>query len=87
MTRASISLTEPNDDWIQAQIDSKEFSSRSEVVNDVLRKAREQNRERDYIRAKLIAAEQSVERDGWDERTPEEILEGFKAKARKLGKL
>ena len=87
MTRASISLTEPNDDWIQAQIDSKEFSSRSEVVNDVLRKAREDNRRRDYIRAKLIAAEQSVERDGWDERTPEDILASFKAKARKLGKL
>jgi len=56
MTRASISLTEPNDDWI-------------------------------HIRAKLIAAEQSVERDGWDERTPEDILASFKAKARKLGKL
>ena len=83
MTRASISLSQPNDDWIQAQIDSKEFSSRSEVVNDVLRKAREANRERDYIRAKLIAAEQS----GFIDKTPAEILAGFHAKARKLGKL
>ncbi|WP_026941653.1 ribbon-helix-helix domain-containing protein [Hellea balneolensis] len=87
MTRASISLTEPNDDWIQAQIESKEFSSRSEVVNDVLRKAREQCRERDYIRAKLIASEQSVSKDGWDERSKEDILESFKEKARQLGKL
>lgn len=83
MTRASISLTEPNDAWIQSQIDSKEFSSRSEVVNDVLRKARADTRREDYIRAKLEAAEKS----GFVDKTPEEMLEGFKAKARALGKL
>ena len=78
-TRASLSISEPNEKWIQAQIDSKEFSSRSEVVNDLIRKAREI----EMIRARLIAAELSVERHGWVEQTPDEILNGFKEKARR----
>lgn len=69
MTRASISLTPPNDEWIQSQIESEEFASRSEVVNDLIRKARQQEQEMELIRAKLIRAEQS----GVSTRTPEEI--------------
>ena len=59
MTRQSISLTPPNDAWLMAQIESEEFTSKSDVVNDLIRKARvaEQNLER--IRARLIEAEQS----------------------------
>lgn len=83
MTRASISLTEPNDDWIQAQIDSKEYSSRSEVLNDLVRQARKETRERDFIRAKLIAGEKS----GFIEESAEAMFEGFKEEARRLGKL
>ena len=64
--RASLSITEPNESWIQAQIDSKEFTSRSEVINDLIRKAREI----ELIRARLIAAEQG----GFSKRTAEEIL-------------
>ena len=41
----------------------------------------------EYIRAKLIASEQSVKDHGWVEQTPEEILDGFKEKARRDGKL
>jgi len=83
MTRASISLSPPNDNWIQSQIENEEFSSRSEVVNDLIRKAREQTREREYIIAKLIAAEESE----FTDKTGTEMLERFKEKARGLGKL
>ena len=79
MARQSISLTPPNDAWLKAQVDSEEFSSKSEVVNDLIRKAREV----EYIRAKLIAAEQS----GFTTLTPQEILEKSKAELRKNGKL
>lgn len=81
MTRASISLTQPNDEWIQAQIDSKEYTSRSDVLNDLVRRSRE--KERAWIEAKLIAAEKS----GFIEETAEEMFENFKKKARELGKL
>ena len=40
MTRQSITLTMPNDDWLKNQIKSNEFTSKSEVVNYLIRKAR-----------------------------------------------
>ncbi len=82
-TRASLSLSTPNEEWIQGQIASGEFSSRSEVVNDLIRRAREV----EMIRHRLIAAEQSLARYGWVDKSPEEMLDNFKAKARRDGKL
>lgn len=82
-TRASLSISNPNDQWIQAQIDSGEFSSRSEVVNDLIRRAREI----ETIRARLIEAEISLEKHGYSTKNPQEMLDGFKEKARADGKL
>jgi antitoxin ParD1/3/4 len=59
MARQSISFTEPNDDWLKAQIDNKEYSSKSELVNDLIRQARNQQRQIDWIRTKLERAEGS----------------------------
>jgi len=54
MTRQSISLTTPNDECLKAQIESEEYTSKSEVVNDLIRKARAQEQENEWIRQKLI---------------------------------
>ena len=59
MRRQSISFTEPNDEWLKTQIASKEYSSKSELVNDLIRQARNQQKEIDWIRLKLEKAEQS----------------------------
>ncbi len=59
MGRQSISFTEPNDEWLKAQVDSKEYSSKSELINDLVRQARNQQSQIDWIRAKLSKAEQS----------------------------
>jgi len=59
MARQSISLTEPNDEWLKSQIESQEYSSKSELINDLIRQARKQQQEIDYIRMKLAKAEQS----------------------------
>ena len=53
MTRQSISLTEPNDAWLKAQVESKRYSSKSELVNDLIRQARQQQIEIDWIANKL----------------------------------
>lgn len=82
-TRASLSLSEPNERWIQDKIDSKEFASRSEVVNDLIRKAREV----EEIRQRLIAAELSVAEQGWVEKSQDAILADFRKKAQQDGKL
>ncbi|MCG7971918.1 MAG: CopG family transcriptional regulator [Candidatus Thiodiazotropha taylori] len=85
--RASLSILTPNESWLQAQIDSGEFASRSEVVNDLIRKAREKDREAEYIRTKLLASEKSLEEHGWVKETPNEMLNGFKERARHDGKI
>ncbi len=59
MARQSISLTQPNDEWLKNQIDSKEYASKSELVNDLIRQARRQQRKIDWISAKLERAENS----------------------------
>ena len=59
MTRQSISFTEPNDDWLKAQIENKEYSSKSELVNDLIRQARKQQAQIDWISSKLDRAEKS----------------------------
>lgn len=59
MARQSISFTEPNDNWLKEQVDKKEYASKSEVVNDLIRQARKQQVQIDWIRAKLEKAENS----------------------------
>jgi antitoxin ParD1/3/4 len=59
MKRQSISLTEPNDEWLQSQIENKEFSSKSELINALVRQARLKEKEIDWIRLKLEKAEKS----------------------------
>ena len=57
MPRQSISFTKPNDEWLKAQVNSEEYSSKSELINDLIRQARQQQIQIDWIRAKLARAE------------------------------
>jgi len=59
MARQSISFTQPNDEWLKKQVDKKEYSTKSELVNDLIRQARKQQRQIDWISAKLEKAENS----------------------------
>ena len=59
MARQSISFTEQNDKWLKAQVESKEYSSKSELVNDLIRQARNTQKKIDYIRMRLEKAESS----------------------------
>lgn len=74
MARQSISLTRPNDEWLKAQVESEEYASKSELVNDLIRQAREQQAEIDWIRAKL----KKSERSGFAHSDPQEILKESK---------
>ncbi len=70
MSRQSISFTEPNDNWLKAQIENKEYSSKSELVNDLIRQARKQQAQIDWISSKLDKAERS----GFTSDSKEQIL-------------
>lgn len=68
MARQSISFTKPNDEWLKSQVASQEYSSKSELVNDLVRQARKQQAQVDWIKAKLEKAEKSgFTKDGMDE--------------------
>jgi antitoxin ParD1/3/4 len=70
MGRQSISFTQPNDEWLKKQVDKKEYATKSELVNDLIRQARKQQRQIDWISSKLEKAENS----GFTNLTKEQIL-------------
>ncbi|TXC78351.1 ribbon-helix-helix domain-containing protein [Luteibaculum oceani] len=70
MARQSISLSQPNDEWLKSQIENKEYSSKSEIINDLIRQARKQHEQIDFVRAKLTKAEKS----GFTNLSKEQIL-------------
>jgi antitoxin ParD1/3/4 len=70
MIRQSISFTQPNDEWLKDQVENNEYSTKSELVNDLIRQARKQQRQIDWVRAKLERAEKS----GFTTDSKEQIL-------------
>lgn len=80
MPRLSISFTDPNSAWLNSKVEVEgEYASKSEAVNDLIRKAREI----EVLRARLIQAEQS----GFTHQGRAEILAEIKEDARRNGKL
>lgn len=75
MPRQSISLTEPNDKWLKSIVDNKEYASKSELVNDLIRQARNQKVQINWIKAKIEKAEKS----GFTNDTKDQILKQSKS--------
>lgn len=75
MIRQSISFTKPNNEWLKNQVDNNEYSSKSELVNDLIRQARKQQAQIDWIKAKLEKAENG----GFTDESKEQIL--YKSKS------
>jgi len=69
MIKKSITLTDSQDAFIQAQIASGHYASDSEVIRDALREKELRMAEIDALRAKLIASEES----GASDRSPSDI--------------
>jgi len=76
MNRQSISFTEPNDEWLKQMVSSQEYSSKSEIINDLVRQARKQQVQIDWINNKLEKAEQN----GFTKLDKDEILAESKAR-------
>lgn len=75
MVRQSISLTSPNDDWLNSQVKNEEYSSKSELVNDLIRQARKQQAQIDFVRTKIEKSEES----GFTNDSKSQILKQSKA--------
>ncbi|NRQ42180.1 CopG family transcriptional regulator [Rheinheimera sp. YQF-2] len=71
MTRQSITLSQPNDEWLQKQVsEGAEYSSKSELINELIRNARRA----EAINQRLALAEQS----GFISQSAEDMLQEFK---------
>jgi antitoxin ParD1/3/4 len=74
MPRQSISLTEPNADWLKSRVDSNEYTSVTEVVNDLVRQARQQEEEKMLRLRTLIAeGEESIKAHGYSDKSIQDI--------------
>jgi antitoxin ParD1/3/4 len=76
MARQSITLANQNDEWLKQQISKEEFTSKSEAVNYLIKKARERDEYVEFVRMKLDKAENS----GFSTKTKEELLAEIKKK-------
>jgi len=72
--RKTITLTDTQNDWIKAQIDSGAYTNDSEVLRDLIRKAQQETSEIEAIRAALI----EDARSGHSARGPEDIRAAVK---------
>ncbi len=64
MVKKSITVTDNQDAWIQAQMKTGNYASDSEVLRALIRKEQTQSKQMDTIRAALIEAEESRFTDG-----------------------
>ena len=51
-------MMKPNDKWLKSLVDKNEYSSKSELVNDLIRQARKQQVQIDWIKSKIEIAEE-----------------------------
>ena len=75
MTRQSITLAKQNDEWLKNQVAEEEFSSKSEAINYLIKKARSQEEYYEFVRNKIEKAEKSGIAK---KQTKEEMLAEFK---------
>jgi antitoxin ParD1/3/4 len=81
MIKKSITVTDQQEAFIQAQLATGRYASDSEVIREALREKELRVAEIDALRAKLIASEES----GVSERTPEQIRAAAKDRLKSHG--
>ncbi|SIN97331.1 ribbon-helix-helix domain-containing protein [Algoriphagus halophilus] len=78
MARQTITVTEPNDRWLKQKIEENEYASKSELINDLIRRQREQELDRIWLKNELIKGEKS----GLSTKTMAEILKEAKRRGK-----
>lgn len=71
MIRKTISLTEQQAEWLQAQINSGQYATESEAVRELIRRETNKDHNRELIRAALIEAESC----GFDSQTFDDVVD------------
>ena len=70
MHRQSINFTDPNAEWIKAELEASEYNSASELVNDLIRQRRQEEEAKiEAIRSLILEGIES----GTTDFTPQQI--------------
>jgi antitoxin ParD1/3/4 len=83
MVKKSITVTEQQEAWIQAQLASGHYASDSEVLRDLIRREQKRNDELQAIRMALIEGEES----GVSPLSTDQIREGVLKHLRENGEI
>ena len=81
----AISITPPHNEWLQQQIDNGLFPGPGELLNFLIGLAGKYSDV--YASVACEESMQYTEEHGYVEKTMEEMLEGFKERARREGRL
>lgn len=86
MVKKSISVTDQQDIWIKAQVDTGRYGNESEVLRELIRERQmlEQDTPEEIkaVRAALLKAEESVRQKGYSRRSVGEIWKEARARHR-----
>lgn len=83
MVKKSITVTDRQEEWIQAQMATGTYASDSEVVRELIRREQMRDAKVEAIRSALIEAEES----DFSDRSPDEIMAAVIERKRRDGKL
>ena len=83
MVKKSITVTDQQEQWMQAQLATGNYASDSELLRDLIRKEQMRTSEVEVIRQELVKAEQS----GFSSRSPEDIANAVIARKQTNGEL
>ena len=83
MVKKSITVTDQQAQWIQAQLATGNYASDSEVLRELIRNEQTRSREIDVIRQELIKAEQS----GFSSQSTDDIVNAVIARKKSNGEI
>jgi antitoxin ParD1/3/4 len=83
MVKKSITVTNCQNEWIKAQLDTGHYGNESELVRAALREKQQRQVETDALRAALLAGEQS----GISDMSMSDILQAARDRTKKNSKV
>ncbi|MBC8241289.1 MAG: type II toxin-antitoxin system ParD family antitoxin [Alphaproteobacteria bacterium] len=83
MVKKSITVTDQQEEWIQAEIAAGNYGTDSELIREALREKQNHTAQLEAIRAALIEGEES----GVSGRSPDDIINAVIVRKKKNGEL
>jgi antitoxin ParD1/3/4 len=83
MVKKSITVTDQQEKWMQAQLATGNYASDSELLRDLIRKEQMRISDVEVIRQELIKAEQG----GFSSRSPEDVVNAVMARKKVNGEI